>query len=239
MIKTHNLSEKMSGPEDCSLESIEATASLTHGVHVIPSELHRQWTGSRSTGSKGQATSKAAQRCSGVFSETVFAKAEDSSNHIRRHYIGDKHKTRCSFYGENSPVREDVVEAYKVVAMIESAYQSRPDSICIIEDIDAHWIQTLGPVAHLRIPHEFFVGHLTGCDPEATRSQLFSDKIAKISVALDDLAEETAFAYNRHGHLEHDSTQASYPLPLEPLSFLNNVLPLLKTYIDGLGFSVE
>nr|OQO30048.1 hypothetical protein B0A51_02733 [Rachicladosporium sp. CCFEE 5018]OQO30103.1 hypothetical protein B0A51_02665 [Rachicladosporium sp. CCFEE 5018]OQO30526.1 hypothetical protein B0A51_02375 [Rachicladosporium sp. CCFEE 5018] len=216
----------MSRPEDSSPKLKGPIANLVYDARVrdISPGVQRQRTESRSTGSK-----------SGTFSETVFAKAEESGNHIRKHYIEDHHKTQCSFYNEDGPVEEDIVDVRKLVARIESSYQSELDSICIIEDIDAQWIQTLGTVSHLQMHSDFFVQHLIGYEYEATRSQIFSDKIAKVSVTLDDLAEETAFAYTRHNHSEPDPAQVSYPLPLKLLSFLNNMLPRLKAYIDGLG----
>jgi hypothetical protein len=64
--------------------------------------------------------------------------------------------SHCSVFTEGIPVLVDEKIPSKGVEALVQAMKEKKDSICIIENINGHWIQALGAASELDIPHEFF-----------------------------------------------------------------------------------
>lgn len=66
-------------------------------------------------------------------------------------------QSRCSIFTEGTAVIVDEESPSIVTNRLVQTMKEKKDSICIIENVNGHWIQALGAASELDIPHEFFV----------------------------------------------------------------------------------
>lgn len=95
---------------------------------------------------------------------------------------GNTGQSRCSIFTEGTAVMMDEELPSKAVHRLVRIMKEGKDSICIIEDVNGHWIQALGAAPELAIPCEFFAGQASSHTRQPVRQGTYIP-------SMDDIIE--------------------------------------------------
>ncbi|KAK6437631.1 hypothetical protein LTR95_006178 [Oleoguttula sp. CCFEE 5521] len=169
------------------------------------------------------------------FFQQVVSRITDARKILSSSGAREAHSSQCSIYSTRGVECEDVRDPVHAMAKIKRMCTVHRDSICIIENISASWINALGGLAEVYMPHEFFVGHASDEDNLGLHRQGLSRR----ATFLDDLLGQASFLREQRFKKQPDGTQILGPRLRDLLTRAVVAVSSLKAVMDNWGFYGE